>query len=175
MHKGWGSRPDPSPRIVGLLTWAWGPSSPVAPPCRAGLARGGAPNEQPMDMGTVLSRRPDVRSRFGRPGEHPMGLGTVRTGRGSTLMDLGAALTRSLAQRAGSTEPGRAHGMEKMGALPRRTAYPPEKNGIMVWGPVRVPVHLSHTERPSRPHEGCRKRHPLNDHPLRIELDVIVL
>ena len=126
---------------------------------------GGAPNEQPMDMGTVLSRRPDVRSRFGRPGEHPMGLGTVRTGRGSTLMDLGAALTRSLAQRAGSTEPGRAHGMEKMGALPRRTAYPPEKNGIMVWGPVRVPVHLSHTERPSRPHEGCRKRHPLNNRP----------
>ena len=116
---------------------------------------GGAPNEQPMDMGTVLTRRPDVRSRFGRPGEHPMGLGTVLTGRDSMLMDLGA----------GSTEPRRAHGMEKTGALPRRTAYPPEKNGIMVWGPVRVPVHLSHTERPSRPHECCRKRHPLNNRP----------
>ena len=116
---------------------------------------GGAPNEQPMDMGTVLTRRPDVRSRLGRPVEHPMGLGTVLTGRDSMLMDLGA----------GSTEPRRAHGMEKTGALPRRTAYPPEKNGIMVWGPVRVPVHLSHTERPSRPHEGCRKRHPLNNRP----------
>ena len=35
----------------------------------------------PMAMGTVVTRRPDVQSRFGRPVEHPMDLGTGLTRR----------------------------------------------------------------------------------------------
>ena len=34
-----------------------------------------------MAMGTVVTRRPDVQSRFGRPVEHPMDLGTGLTRR----------------------------------------------------------------------------------------------
>jgi hypothetical protein len=44
------------------------------PDVRSRISR---PREHPMDSGTGLTRRPDVRSRFRRSREHPMDVGTV--------------------------------------------------------------------------------------------------
>ena len=80
----------------------WKPSKPVAPLCGAVLS--GA-ESSPLEMGTVVTRRPDVRCRFGRSGVHPLDLETVlsrrpavrcRIGRlgGEHPMHMGTVLTR---------------------------------------------------------------------------------
>ena len=128
-----------------------------------------------MDMGTVLTRRPDVPSRVRRPTPLPVEMETVVTNRpyvrgrfrrpGSTLMDSGTVTgipphVRSRFRQTGEPP-------VDLGTFLSRIPY--------AWGPVRVPAQFMHAERPSRPHEGSRKRHPLNDHPLPIDLGVIVL
>ena len=108
-------RPDVRSRVgrSGASTQGtWGPSRPVAPLCGSSLggAGGGGPR-------TIATRRPDVRSRFGRSGDHPMDLGTV--------------LTRRPALRAGLSEPGRAQGMDQMGATPRNNAVGANVRGCL--------------------------------------------
>jgi hypothetical protein len=101
--------------------------------------------------GTVVTRRPDVRSRVRRPTPLPVEMETVVTNRPHV---------RSRFRQTGEPP-------VDLGTFLSRIPY--------AWGPVRVPAQFMHAKRPLRLHEGSRKRHPLNDHPLRIELDVIVL